>query len=406
MNILYICDEYPPGRHGGIGTSVQLLAREMAAMGHTVVVAGFYDWGYGESDVFEDEGVKVYRFRRRFSAPWMGNLQNIAVKTVRKLLNISGLLEWDIKNSIKKYERFLRKLIADHKIDIAEIPDWQDYMRFCKTPVYFPQLPVPTLIKMNGSQTYFLREAGKEVPNYIYKVDHHLLVNATAVSGVSRYTAEKSAIYLDYHKPMGILHNGIAMPRIKGNVQKLQNRVIYTGSFLEKKGVFQLARAWNLVHEKLPQAELWMFGKGPVDEIKAELSAGAGKTVHINGHVSREELFRYLSESTVAIFPSYAECFALAPMEAMACGTAVIYSQRTSGPELVEHGVSGLLIDPDNITDIADNIIYLLTNSEACERLAQRGRKDVMEKFGIHIIAQKNLECYKRLINEYKNTRA
>jgi glycogen synthase len=47
MNILFICDEYPPGRHGGIGTVVQLTARALVSQGHNVVVAGFYDWAYG-----------------------------------------------------------------------------------------------------------------------------------------------------------------------------------------------------------------------------------------------------------------------------------------------------------------------------------------------------------------------
>jgi len=68
MNILYICDEYPPGKHGGIGTAVQLLARTMVQRGHNVVVAGFYDWGYGGDDHFEDQGVLVYRFRRVLSS--------------------------------------------------------------------------------------------------------------------------------------------------------------------------------------------------------------------------------------------------------------------------------------------------------------------------------------------------
>lgn len=398
MTILYICDEYPPGMHGGIGTSVQLLARQMVAMGHTVIVAGFYDFGYGGEDVFDDQGVTVYRFRRRLSAAWMGAQQNVFVKIARKLLLLSGLLEWDIKTSMTRYTAFLKQLIADCKIDIAEIPDWQDHMRFCKSPVYFPELPLPTLIKMNGSQTYFLNEASKQVPPAVYEVDRQLLSNATAVAGVSRYTAEKSALYLDYHLPIEILYNGIATPEHVWAGQKLKNRVIFYGSFLEKKGVFQLARAWNLVNKQLPDAGLWMFGKGPVDAINACLTRNARQTVQINGHVSRQELFRNLSEATVAIFPSYAECFALAPMEAMASGTATIYSQLTSGPELIEHEVNGLLIDPDNVEEMAASIVYLLTDEAACSRLAQRGKKDVIEQFSIDRIARKNITCYTRLI--------
>jgi glycosyltransferase involved in cell wall biosynthesis len=399
MNILYICDEYPPGSHGGIGTSVQLLAREMARLGHTVVVAGFYDWGYGGEDAFDDQGVKVYRFRRKFAADWMGNLNDVKVKAIRKLLKMTGLLEWDIKTSMKKYAVFLEQLIQKYKIDIAEVPDWQDYMRFCSSPVYFPALSVPVLIKMNGSLTYFISEAGSTVPEYIYKVDHRLLHTAAAVSGVSKYTADKSAEYLHYSKPIEVLHNGITLPENVQVKEKQQYRVIFTGSILKKKGIFQLAKAWNIVHEQLPQAQLLIFGKGPQDEVKRLLNGTAAKTVTFGNHVPRQELFTYLAESAVAIFPSYAECFALAPMEAMACGTAVIYSWRTSGPELIEHTVSGLLIEPDNIEEIAKNILYLLNNPDMREQIAARGKKEVMDKFDIRIIARKNLVHYAEIIN-------
>lgn len=398
MNILYICDEYPPGSHGGIGTSVQLLAREMARLGHTVVVVGFYDWGYGGEDEFDDQGVKVYRFRRKFAAEWMGNLNDVKVKAIRKILKTTGLLEWDIKTSMKKYAVFLEELIKKYKIDIAEVPDWQDYMRFCSSPVYFPTLSVPVLIKMNGSLTYFMREEGKMVPEHIYKVDHELLHSAAAVSGVSKYTAEKSAAYLRYDRAMEVLHNGITLPENVDVKETHEYRVIFTGSLLKKKGIYQLAKAWNLVNGKLPEAELLIFGKGPQEEVKQLLNEKASKTVTFGKHVPREELFRHLAASAVAIFPSYAECFALAPMEAMACGTAVIYSWRTSGPELIEHNISGLLIEPDNVEDIADNIVYLLTNTDERNKLAAQGKKAVMEQFDIRIIAQKNLAHYKDII--------
>jgi glycogen synthase len=46
MNILYICDEYPPGPNGGIGSVVQNLARELVKQGHKVYVVGLYPIGY------------------------------------------------------------------------------------------------------------------------------------------------------------------------------------------------------------------------------------------------------------------------------------------------------------------------------------------------------------------------
>jgi hypothetical protein len=96
MNILYLCDEYPPGLHGGIGTSVQLLAREMVKQGNTVVAAGFYSLGYGGDDEFEDEGVKVYRFRRYFDSKFFSKQLSLAPRIINWLLKHTWL------NQLKK----------------------------------------------------------------------------------------------------------------------------------------------------------------------------------------------------------------------------------------------------------------------------------------------------------------
>jgi glycogen synthase len=63
MTILFICNEYPPGKSGGIGSMTRVLARAMVKAGHQVLVAGLYAHGYGQKDYEEDQGVKVWRRR-------------------------------------------------------------------------------------------------------------------------------------------------------------------------------------------------------------------------------------------------------------------------------------------------------------------------------------------------------
>ncbi len=400
MNILYLCDEYPPGRHGGIGTAVQLLAREMVKKGHNVVVAGVYHWGYGGEDSFVDEGVKVFRFRMKLASKQFANTGFITRATTR-VLKEAGILQWDIRSTFKKYGHFLESLIKKFAIDIVEMPDYNDYMRFCKSYVPFPKLSVPVLVKLHGSHTYFLKEAGKPVPDYIYRMEHDLLQQVTAVASVSKYTAEKTAIYLNYPKPIKVLYNGIK--NIEAPVvQKVPFRAIFSGSLAEKKGIFQLAKAWNIVNEKVPQAQLWIYGKGAIEKTKSLLNENALKTVFFKGHVSVEELMEQLAVANVAVFPSFAEAFALAPMEAMACGTAVIYSTYTSGPELIEDGHDGLLIDPSKIDDIAAQIIYLFENKEKAEELALNGKRKISERYRISTIADNNLEHYKDVAETFK----
>lgn len=400
MNILFLCDEYPPGRHGGIGTVVQVLARELVNQGHKVVVAGFYDWGYGGESEFEDQGVKVYRFRRMLSSPAFQKQDSFFVRGMYKLLELSGIFQQDIKYSLGKYRKFLEGITTQHAIDIIEMPDYNDYIRFCSKKILFPDLPAPTIVKLHGSITYFSMEAGEPVPQHVWEIERDILMKADRVAGVSKYTAVQTAKYLKYDKPVDVLYNGIDIPGIAAGISKKEGKVVFTGTLLPKKGIYSLVQAWNKVIERHPKAELYIFGKGPVEKIKEHLSEKALPTVLFKGHVTRQALFEQLAEANIAVFPSFAECFALAPMEAMACNTAVIYTTRTSGAELIEHMADGILVDPADIDDLANKICYLLENPDICSGLAFAGKQKVYDQFSIQVVAANHAKYYENVLKE------
>jgi glycosyltransferase involved in cell wall biosynthesis len=237
-------------------------------------------------------------------------------------------------------------------------------------------------------------EAGQRVPEAIFKMDRSVLENATAVSSVSKYTAQKTAEYLRYDKDIAVIYNGIDMTST-APVTREANKVVFSGSLVPKKGIYQLIKAWNRVNKEIPAAQLYIYGKGPVDKIKEGIDPAAISSIYFEGHVPRTTLLSRLASATLAIFPSYAESFGLAPVEAMSCGTAVIFSNRTSGPEIVQDGVTGLLVDPDNIEEIARKIIFLLEHPAEAAQMAEKGKYAAIERFDIKTIAQKNIEYYR-----------
>lgn len=399
MNILYLCDEYPPGPHGGIGTLVQLLARQMVKAGHRVVVAGLYSPGYGGADEFEDEGVKVYRYRWNNDGWWMKNRYSLQWRIANRVAMHSGFRDRDIRNSVARFKNQLEQLINKYEIAIAEIPDYNDYVRFCSIYIPFSQLSVPVVIKLNGSITYFNAEAGKSTPAYIRQMEQTLLQQAAAVSSASKYTADKTAEYFSYQKPITVLYNGINTGIDLHGIEKKQHQVIFTGALMVKKGIYQLMKAWNIVNKQISEARLLILGKGNIKPLIKLLNDEAKDSVMFLGHVWKDEVYQHLKESAVSVFPSYAEAFALAPLEAMACRTAVINANRTSGGELVNDGVDGLLIDPDNIEQIAASIIYLLQNPDIADRLAQKGNEKVKVQFSIEEITKQNINFYEAVIS-------
>lgn len=400
MNILYLCDEYPPGKHGGIGTVVQTLGREMVRQGHTVVVAGIYNWGYGGENHFMDNGVEVYRFRYKLASKWFYKHESLRVRGSYKVLDKLGVLQWDIKRSLDKYGKFLEQLINKHEIDIVEMADYCDYMRFCKEPVYFPKLSVPVVVKLHGNMTYFAREAGTKEPLQVHAMEQDIFNEASAITSVSKYTADRIQTYFRIDKEIEVVYNGIDTNVKIQEVNKIPGRVIFSGTLVEKKGIYQLMKAWNVIAEANKNATLWVFGKGSTAKAESLLTEVAKSSVSFKGHVSHESLLNNIEMAVVGVFPSYAETFGLAPLESMLHNTAVIFTTRTSGPEVVEDYIDGILIDPDNIGEIAEKILYLLDNLDVAGKLAANAQKKVRQEFDIHVIAKRNSAIYEQLLKK------
>ena len=108
-----------------------------------------------------------------------------------------------------------------------------------------------------------------------------------------------------------------------------------------------------------------------------------------------------MSSAAAGIFPSYSECFAFAPLEAMAAGCPVIYTERFSGPELITHGINGFLINPDDPVQMAEKMSSLIQNEILRKKFSVNGRKTVEEHFHIDKSVHDHLRFYEKVIREY-----
>ena len=104
--------------------------------------------------------------------------------------------------------------------------------------------------------------------------------------------------------------------------------------------------------------------------------------------------------SSVAVFPSFAESFGIAPIESMVCECPTIYSKFGPVPFIID-GIDGLLIDPDNPAEIAVAIQTLLTNPILSSRIGQLGRQKIETSFSKEIMTQQSLEFYQKCIQKF-----
>lgn len=398
MNILFICDEYPPGKNGGIGTMVQTLARELARQGHRIYVAGLYSYRYGEADYEEDGSVKVWRLRYGVKLPVSPESRLYALRE-----KLPAFIQKKLhgEKAFVQFTRFIEKLITSEHIDIIEMGDFNNFCSHIGFIVKWPAFKVPLVVKIHGSHSYFASEMHTTLADRYKQTDRALYERADAISAVSRYAAGVTQGLFEIKKNIRILYNA-TMPCKKHADDRLPYTVIFTGSLAHKKGIFQLMKAWNIVSAQIPEARLVIYGKGKVQALQALLLPQAMDTVIFKGHVSQQALTKALSEATLGVLPSYSETFGLAVIEAMNTGCPVIYTKRSCGPEIVEDGVTGLLADPDQIEDMAQLILRLLKNPAERKKIGSAGYEYVRAHFMAEDSAKQHINFYTETIRNFQ----
>lgn len=380
MKICFVCSEYPPGPHGGIGSLVQTLARALASRGHQVRVVGVCGFAYPAPDYEEDQGVRVWR--------------------LREPKHILGWLRarWRLFRQLSQWSR-------QREIELVEVPDYQGWA------AGWPRLPVPVIVRLSGAHTFVSSEQGLPVSGTVRWIEKATLQRADFRSSVSRYVGEGiQAVFSLPSGPDSIIYNPVPVPDHVEPQAREPYRVVFGGTLNVNKGILSLIEAWPSVKARHATAGLHVYGKdwrcgdGMMmrDFIKHRYSAESLQDVVFHGMVSREELAEAFRTASVAVFPSKVEAFGLAPAEAMAWGCPTIYTRSACGPEVIDHDKDGLLINPDSVTEIANAIIRLLDDKALAARLGAAGRQKVLNRFSLPVLIPQNEAFFAFAMERFK----
>lgn len=392
MRIAFITFEYPPHVLGGAGVYAEKVTRELAKLGHEIIV---FTPELGNNEI---RGYKI------------NNLEIKRVK-INKNLPFKALHFWlALPKAIKEAER-------TNKFDIIHFNSlsyWFLEKKLSKAPhVITVHHLVTDAIKCNKpSLISQIKDISSENSLLIPLVEERCIKHSDKIFAVSNFTKEQIAkTYKVPRKKIDVIYNGANIsyrPPSKRELNKLRMQLnlirkpvlLFVGRVDDpRKGLDLLLKAFKKVLDKT-NATLLVVGLGNQAKSK-ELadSLGVLRNVIFVGVVDQRSLNNFYALCNVYVCPSRLEGFGLTILEAIALKKAVVATKVGAIPELVEGGRNITLVKCGDIKALADAIVYHLKNKNTQKYVKKGNLMPLLKRFSWGEAAKKIEGAYKELIS-------
>ncbi len=225
------------------------------------------------------------------------------------------------------------------------------------------------------------------------------------VVAISNYTAGELRELVDV--PIEVIPYTTPLPDVAPSPSPVQDGtdpVLFVGRLVERKGVAHLIEAIARLAPKGPRLEI--VGDGPerpgLEALAQRL--GVASRVVFRGKIPPDELQASYARAAVCVLPSVldargdTEGLGVVLLEAMNHGTPVIASRVGGIPDIVEDGVSGLLVPPGDADALAAAVRRVRDDPALARRLGEAGRRRLREQFSWQAIVQRWLDVYAGLV--------
>lgn len=198
-----------------------------------------------------------------------------------------------------------------------------------------------------------------------------------------------------------VILGGVDIERFSPNpAMTRQPRVVYAGRLMPHKGINDLVNALP------PGLELDLIGKPYDQRFVADLKKMAeGKPIRFRHDCSDQELIEAYRSALCVVLPSVyrtmygeesgvPELLGQTLLEGMACGTPAICTNVASMPEVVEDGVTGFVVPPNDPKALGDKLNWLREHPEQARRMGEQSRERVLRLFTWPAVVRRCLEIY------------
>lgn len=335
---------------------------------------------------------------------------NSRLEVILETANLSGYFE------LKKVLRKFNPDIVHVRLFLTQLsplilPLLKPFPSVYQTALYRPICPVGTKTLPDGSPCY--HQAGKAclkmgcvtpqswlflmIQRQLWLHWRNAFDTVVALSHRMKNRLEAEGV-----SPIQVVYNGVPLREMRPALSH-PPIVAFAGRLAPEKGVNVLLGAFKRVIDCLPSAQLLVAGEGKEEGNLRQLveALNISQNVKFLGYLTRSKLENTFNCAWVQVVPSvWDEPFGNVTTEAMMRGTAVIASAVGAQPEIVEDGVTGLLVPPNDEEALSNALLSVLKDQILAEKMGRFGRKRAIEQFSEDRRTEHFLEIYQQLLQK------
>ena len=400
--LCFLTKTYPPASIGGIGRYVHQLARSIARLGHQIhVITSAIEH---DTVDFED-GVWVHRIRSKpHSDP--AKLDGLAVPQ-----HI-----WDYSATMLSEAK---KVAEARAVDAVFAPIWD-----CEGIAVLLDGTFRLVTSLHTTFKHFLDSHQHRKADTAFMDDFirpMLAFEKLLLDRSDAVLANSKAIVCEVERDYDVTFSSARLGLVPHGLddwatQPLEEpdplpsgavRVLYVGRLEQRKGIDVFLEAVKAILRAYPQVYIDVVGNKTLigannvtyqDVFKADRDADAVRDrVFFHGEVSETALRGYYRACDIFAAPSRFESFGLILLEAMMFGKPVIGCRAGGMSEIVEHGVSGLLAEPGDVSSLSACLQQLVADPQLRARLGAAGRRRYEAAFTSDAMARSTLDFVSQL---------
>ncbi len=255
----------------------------------------------------------------------------------------------------------------------------------------------PYIVTIHGSDIF------KTTGNFFLQLPVKIaLKNARNVIAVSEAISKACQEIGVSSDRIQVIPTGIDIQKFPyGDPDHRENRLLYVGSLIKRKGVIYLLKAMKKVKEEWPDYKLLIVGEGVLRE---ELETYVHKndlTNHVSflGTKSQSDVASLMRQSKLFILPSTEEGQGAVLIEAMASGTPCIGSKTGGIQHVITEDVGKLFIPADS-ESLLDAITLMIENEAFWKTASQIARTRAVNLYSWNLLSEKIIDIYKNIVND------